>query len=191
MFAFAWIPQMAAADTHLGSIRITDRSGRTVQVLDNQTLYYGDNDAAGDLMDTRDFNNDGCGDLVFASQVAAIGNTIDTAFLYETASKRFVENESLSGIMGLDMDESDKGCVTGFGKSGAADIHSERFCWSEGKLVLKEESSVYQAVNLEGEPTCIVHTTTTYRHGKKKTRNAPKSFRNVRRYWGISVQRDR
>lgn len=169
MFTFIWVPK-TAAEPNLGSIRITDRAGRTVQVLDNQTYHYGDSETAGDNMDTRDFNNDGCGDLVFASDVAGIGNTSNTAFLYEPASGRFVAHKSLSGIMGLDIDPHDKRCVTGYGKGGAADIHTERYCWSGGKLVVTEEYSVSPRVDSEGNPTCYLHTTTTYRHGQKKTR---------------------
>jgi hypothetical protein len=169
MFTFTWIPQ-TAAEPKLGSIRITDRAGRTVQVLDNLEYYYGDSETTGDLMDTRDFNNDGCGDLVFANSVAGIGNTSSTAFLYEPVSRRFVEHQSMSEIMGLDIDPLDKRCVTGFGKGGAADFHSAQYCWSKGRLLWKRESSVSPRVNLEGEPTCYMHTTTTYHHGEKKTR---------------------
>ena len=169
MFSFTWVPRMAA-DPTVGSVRITDRAGKTVQVLDNQTYYYGDNEAAGSNMDTRDFNNDGCGDLVFASDVAPIGNTSNTAFLYEPARRRFVENASLSGIGGLDIDPQDKHCVTGFWKGGAYDVGTQKFCWANGRLLLKEEASVSALVNPEGELACYLHTTTTYRGGKKKTR---------------------
>ncbi|HEX8601538.1 MAG TPA: hypothetical protein VF774_02760 [Pseudoduganella sp.] len=169
MFTFVWIPQ-TAAEPNSGSMRITDRAGRTVQVLDNLEYYYGDRESAGDLVDTRDFNNDGCGDLVVTNSVAAIGNTISTAFLYEPASRRFVEHEAMSGIMGLDIDPLDKRCIAGFSKGGAADFSYAQYCWSKGKLVLKQESSVSGLVNPEGEPTCYLHTKTTYHNGKKKTR---------------------
>ena len=169
IFTFTWIPQ-TAAEPKVGSIRITDRARRTVQVLDNLEHYYGDTEAVGDHMDTRDFNNDGCGDLVFANSVAGIGNISSTAFLYDPARRRFVKHKLLSEVMGLDIDPRDKRCVAGFGKGGASDFHTQRYCWSKGRLVLKEEYSVSPRVNLEGEPTCYLHTTITYRHGKKKTR---------------------
>lgn len=169
MFTFTWIPQSPAQPT-TGSIRIADRDGQTVQMLDNLEYYYGDSNPAGESMDTRDFNNDGCGDLVIAYSIAGIGNTSSTAFLYDPARGRFVAHDALSGIMGLDIDPRDKRCVTGFGKGGAADIHASRYCWSKGRLALKEEYSVSPRVNSEGEHTCYMHTTTTYRHGKKKTR---------------------
>lgn len=169
MFTFAWVPK-TAADPTVGSIRITDRTGQTVQVLDNQTYYYGGDEAAADSLDTRDFNNDGCGDLVFASDVAAIGNTSNTAFLYEPDRGRFVLHELLSGIGGLDVDPSDKHCVSGFWKGGAMDVGTQKYCWSQGRLVLKEEFSVSPLINPEGEVACYVHTTTTYAGGKKKTR---------------------
>ena len=168
-FTFTWMPK-TAAEPNVGSIRITDRGGTTVQVLDNVENHYGDSESAVDLMDTRDFNNDGCGDLVVTSSIAGIGNTISNAFLYHPASGRFVAHEALSGIMGLDIDPRDRRCVTGFGKSGAVDFDTARYCWSKGRLVLKEEYSVSQRVNLDGEPTCHMHITTTYRHGKKKVR---------------------
>lgn len=167
LFTFTWVPQ-TGDDPHVGSIRITDHAGRTVQVLDNQTYYYGDDHPAGN-MDTRDFNNDGCGDLVFANDIAPIGNTTYSAFVYEAARRRFVENESLSGVPGLELDEHDKNCVTGYWKGGAMEFISERSCWSKGELVLEEENSVYPKINTQGEPTCFVKTTTTYLHGRKNT----------------------
>lgn len=169
MFTFTWVPQ-TANDTHEGSVRITNHAGQTVQVLDNQTYYYGDDVAFNESIDTSDFNNDGCGDLVFTSDIASIGNIIYSAFLYDPARKRFVNNEPLSGIMGLEIDQRDKGCVTGYGKGGADYFSSERHCWSKGELVLKEENSVYPVYNKKGALTCYVHATTTYLHGKKKTK---------------------
>ncbi|WP_338765633.1 hypothetical protein [Massilia sp. METH4] len=137
-FTFTWIPKTASVPT-AGSMRITDRADRTVQVLDNLEYYYGDSEDSGNLVDGRDYNNDGCGDLVLVSSVAAIGNTSNTAFLYDPVRRRFVEHEGLSVIMGLDIDPRDRRCVTGFGKGGAVDIHTARHCWSNGRLVLKEE----------------------------------------------------
>ena len=168
-FTFTWIPQSAAEPT-AGSIRIADRGGRTVQVLENLEYYYGGDESAADAMDTRDFNHDGCGDLVIANSIAGIGNTSSTAFLFDPRRGRFVAHDVLSGIMGLDIDPRDRRCVTGFGKGGAADIHTERHCWSQGRLVLKEQYSVSPRVDTDGELTCYLHTTTTYRNGKKKTR---------------------
>lgn len=169
MFTFTWVPQ-TAADPTTGSVRITDRAGRTVQVLDNQTYYYGGDEDAANSMATGDFNNDGCGDLVFASDIAPIGNTSNTVFLYEPSRRRFVAHEQLSDIVGLDIDPRDKHCVTGFWKGGAEYVGTQRYCWSKGRLILKEEASVSPRIDSEGEIACYLHTRTTYRHGKKKTR---------------------
>lgn len=169
MFTFTWRPQ-SAAEPKTGSLRIEAHAGRTVQVLENLEYYYGDSDSADVMVDTRDFNNDGCGDLVIASSIAGIGNTSNTVFLYEPARRRFVANDALSAIMGRDIDPRDKRCVTSFGKGGAADMHTDRYCWSRGRLVLTEQYSISPRIDSDGAFTCYLHTTTTYRHGKKKTR---------------------
>lgn len=62
--------------------------------------------------------------------------------------------------------------MTGYWKGGAEDMHSERHCWSKGKLVLKSEYEVSPLYNGEGEFQCYQHVETAYRGGKKHTRTS-------------------
>ena len=165
-YTFEWQPKNEA-EPRLGSVRVRDAAGRTVQVLDAIENYH----ASGDMLGTnRDFNGDRCPDLVVTNSVAGIGNESLSVFLYQPASRRFVFNEALSAIGGLDVDARDKRCVTGFWKGGAADVHTERHCWRKGKLVLVEAYDVSPRYNEAGELQCYEHETATYHGGRKRVR---------------------
>ena len=129
--AFRWVPKDADAPSS-GSVHVVDaRSSRTVQVLDGVTNHYGDD---GGLF-ARDLDNDGCPDLVVTSDVAPIGNTSSTVYLYDRVRGRFVFNEALSAIGNISVDGRDPGCVMGDWKGGAEDVGGERYCWRKGRLV--------------------------------------------------------
>lgn len=163
---FAWVPA-SKADPSRGSVRIEDAAGKTVQVLDK---LYNDSGSSESFSTRRDFNNDGCPDLVVTSDVAAIGNESATVFLYQPGARRFEPSQALSNIGGLDLDPRDRNCVTGFWKGGDRDIRTETHCWRKGKLVLMREYSVYPVYNRENEMQCFLHIETEYRGGKKHTR---------------------
>lgn len=165
-YTFEWVPENEA-ELKLGSIRIRDATGRTVQMLEKLENYYADSEQ---FATYRDFNNDRCPDLVVTNSVAGIGNESLSVFLYQPASRQFVFNAALSNIGGLDVDPRDKRCVTGFWKGGADDIHTEQHCWRKGKLVLVEEYAVSPRYNAESKLECYEHVTVTYRAGKKRQR---------------------
>jgi hypothetical protein len=165
--AFRWVPKDAATP-NTGSVRVVDkRSGRTVQVLDDVTNYYGD---AGGLL-ARDLNNDGCPDLVVTTDVAGIGNTSSTVYLYDRARRQFVVHEALSAIGNLAVDSRDPNCVTGDWKGGADDVGGERHCWRHGRLVKTHEYSVKPRYDTEtGTLSCYEHVDITYSGGRKHER---------------------
>jgi hypothetical protein len=165
-YSFEWLPD-SEADTRVGSVRIKDAAGAVVQVLDKLENYHASSEMLGT---SRDFNGDGCADLVVTNSVAGIGNESLSVFLYQPQRGRFVLDEALSAIGGLDVDPRDKRCVTGFWKGGAADIHTERHCWRKGKLVMVQEYSVSPLYNEEGALRCYEHVTIDYRGGKKRKR---------------------
>lgn len=117
-FTFEWLSK-GKADRALGSVRIKDAAGKTVQVLADVENYYRDSESFGT---GTDFNNDGCADLAVTNSVAGIGNRSSTVFLYNPRTKRFDANEALSHIGGLELDPKDKNCVTGGWKGGAEDM---------------------------------------------------------------------
>lgn len=171
---FAWVPQDANAPTS-GSVHIIDaRSGRTLQAIDGVGNYYGDDGG----LAAQDLNNDGCPDLVVTSDVAPIGNTSNTVYLYDRARRRFVFDKALSDIGGLAPDHRDRNCVTGEWKGGAEDIGGARYCWRKGRLVLTREFSVTPLYDREtGEFSCYEHVDTTYAGGRKRVhRDCTKRF---------------
>lgn len=173
-----WVPATAQEEERQGSVRVRDaRSGKVMQEIGQLENLYAHSEAidpdsaAAPGIDTRDFDNDGCGDLSVLEQVAGIGNESHSVFLYDRATRRFVRHEGLSAIGGLDIDGRDRNCVTGFWKGGAADIGTEKHCWVKGKLVKREEYSVsplYRNDKLQ----CYQHVTTTYAGGRKKVKRA-------------------
>jgi len=165
-YSFEWVANSEVED-NTGSVRVKDASGKTVQVLANLENYYGSSDG---LDARRDFNNDGCPDLVVTHSKAGIGNESARVFLYSRSRQRFEANEALSNIGGLDLDPRDRNCVTGSWKGGAQDINWEQHCWNKGKLVLMREGSVSPMYDEEGTFQCYEHVETTYRNGKKHTR---------------------
>lgn len=165
-FTFEWVPK-DPSDPTVGSVRIKAASGQVVQVLDGLNNYWHDSDG---LRTGRDYNNDGCPDLVVTDSMAAIGNESVAAFLYDPATGRFAYSEPLSVIGGLDLDPRDRNCVTGSWKGGAEDVFTDKHCWIKGKLVLKEEYSVSPLYNAEGEFQCYEHVRTVYRDGRKRIR---------------------
>jgi hypothetical protein len=164
---FEWIPA-SKAEPRVGSVRIKDESGKTVQVLDAVENHYGGSELP--LGRRDDFNNDGCPDLAVTNSIAGIGNESLTVFLYDPRAKRFEENEALSGIGGLNVDPHDRNCVNGEWKGGAEDVYTSRHCWRRGKLVPIKEYSVSPLYNRKGELACYEHVETTYRGGRKRTR---------------------
>jgi hypothetical protein len=67
---FKWLPK-DGVESPVGSVQIEDiKNGKIIQVLDNVENYRADSES----LTSRDFDNDGCGDLVVTSAVAAIGN---------------------------------------------------------------------------------------------------------------------
>jgi hypothetical protein len=165
--AFRWVPKDADAPS-AGSVRVVDvRSARTVQVLDGVTNHYGDD---GGLF-AQDLNNDGCPDLVVTSDVAPIGNTSSTVYLYDRVRGRFVFDEALSAIGNIGVDGRDPNCVTGDWKGGAEDVGGERYCWRKGRLVKTSEYSVRPLYDREtGAFSCYEHIDTTYAGGRKRVR---------------------
>lgn len=162
---FEWLPQ--AADGALGSVRIVRAdSGKTLQVIEHVENYRAD----GESLDTRDFNNDGCGDLAVLAHMAGIGNASSTVYLYDRKRRQFVENAALSNIGGLELDERDRNCVNGGWKTGADRVQTERHCWSGGKLVLKGRYSMAPRIGDDGEFECYEHVETEYIRGRAKTR---------------------
>lgn len=167
-FSFEWAPQDSAQPS-LGSVHIKSTStGKTIQVLDDVENYH----ANGDAFRYRDWNNDGCGDLLVVSSVAGIGNESNAIYLYNPKRRRFVLNKALSEIGGLDMDQRDKNCVTGFWKGGAANFYTSKHCWRNGKLVIRNEYTVGPLIDADGNLKCYRHVTTEYRGGKKKVKKS-------------------
>lgn len=158
---------LLAADLGTGTVQIKDASGRIVQVLDDVE----NNQRSSESLETRkDFNNDGCADLVVTTSVAAIGNESIMVFLYNPNTRRFEVSEALSSIGRQDPDPRDKNCFNSHRKGGAMDFYTARHCWSKGKLVLKSEHSVSPVYNDGGEFECYYHVKTDYRGGKKRER---------------------
>ena len=163
--SFEWV-STDKAEPSKGNVIIKDASGKIVQVLRDVTNRH----ANSELLDTyRDFNNDGCPDLVVSVDMAAIGNESVEAFLYDPKTRQFAFNEALSGLGGLDLDPKDKNCVGSYWKGGAEDMYYARHCWKGDKLVMQSEYNVSPRYNTEGEFQCFLHVTTTYRDGKKRT----------------------
>lgn len=172
-YTFEWVPK-DEAHASLGSVRIRDAAGLVVQVLDEVENYREHTES---LDTASDFNNDGCPDLAVTSHVAGIGNTSVTVFLYDRKTRRFEPSEALSAIGGLNLDARDKNCVTGEWKGGAADVHTERHCWRNGRLVRQTEYSVAPFHDAQGRFRCYRHVETVYRGGKKRQRSwCTKSF---------------
>lgn len=163
---FEWVPK-DKAEPSIGSVRIRDASGKIVQVLDNLTNEYGNSES---LRSDRDFNRDGCPDLIVTADMAAIGNESVDAFLYDSRKKRFILHKGLSALGGLDLDPENQNCVTSTWKGGAADIYWAQHCWNKGKLVIQREYDVSPMYNTEGEFQCYQHIATDYRGGKKRER---------------------
>lgn len=166
-YSFEWVSR-DQAEPNVGSVRIKDAAGKLVQVLDNVTNYYWESSES--LGIRRDFNNDGCPDLVVTSEVAKIGNESVEAFLYERKTKRFKRSQALSNVPAPNVDPRDKRCVTGGWKSGADSAYSSRHCWRKGKLVLVSEYKVAPRYEGDSESFCYEHVETTYHGGKKRTR---------------------
>ncbi|QNA89951.1 hypothetical protein G4G28_18240 [Massilia sp. Dwa41.01b] len=170
-YRFEWVVKGKAEDldgSFVGEVRIRNASGKLVQVLGNVSNYYGEDSEW--LPGARDYNNDGCPDLVMTSQVAGIGNASVEAYLYNPRRRRFELNEALSNIGGLDVDPRDKNCVTGGWKSGADSVYASRHCWKKGKLVLVSEYKISPRYKEGSESFCYEHIETTYRGGRKRTR---------------------
>ncbi|KQQ96922.1 FG-GAP repeat protein [Massilia sp. Leaf139] len=169
---FEWVPK-DQADPKLGSVRIKDVSGKTVQVIDEMENYYGDSESDSESFDTRtDFNNDGCPDLVVTGSIAGIGNESQVVFLYERRTRRFAANEALSNIGGLELDPKDRNCVGGSWKSGADSVYTSRHCWKNGKLVMTNEYRMSPRLSPAGEFACYEHVETEYRDGRKRTKTS-------------------
>jgi len=163
---FKWLPK-DGAEPQLGSVQIEDvKNGKIMQVIENLENYRGDSES----LSARDFNNDGCGDLVVTSAIAAIGNESSSVFLYDRSSRRFVFNQALSDIGGLDIDPRNRNCVTSSWKGGAENMYSAVHCWQKGKLVLQSESSLALLVDEDGNVACYEKIDTTYVNGRKKIR---------------------
>lgn len=174
-----WVPATKEEFDPNGSVRVRDaRTGEVLHEIGQLENWYAHSeaidpdDATAPGIDTRDFNNDGCRDLAVLQDKAGIGNESHAVFLYERATRRFVPHEGLSAIGGLDIDDRDRNCVTGFWKGGAADLGTEKHCWVKGKLVKREEYSV-SPVYRDDEFQCYQHVTTTYTgSGRKKVKRA-------------------
>jgi hypothetical protein len=165
-FYFEWLPK-DEAEPSLGSVRIKNASGAVVQVLENVENYRGDTES----LDTgRDFNNDGCRDLVVTSSKGAAGDEGVTAFLYNSNTRRFELSESLSQISNLDLDPRDKNCVTESGKAPPDHVYDARYCWNNGELVKKSEHYSVGVYNKKDELLCYRHERTDYYRGGKKRR---------------------
>jgi hypothetical protein len=163
---FKWLPK-GGAEAQVGSVQIEDiKTGKIIQVLENVENYR----ASSESLSSRDFNNDGCGDLVVISAMAAIGNENSSVFLYDRASRRFVFNEVLSDIGGIDIDPRNPNCVTSSWKGGAENMYASTHCWRKGRLVLQSEFSLTPLVDEEGNFTCYEQIDTTYVRGRKKIR---------------------
>lgn len=163
---FKWLPK-GGVESQVGSVQIEDiKNGKIIQVLDNVENYRADSES----LTSRDFNNDGCGDLVVTSAVAAIGNETSSVFLYDRTRRRFVFNKVLSDIGGIDIDPHNPNCVTGSWKGGADDMYATTHCWRKGKLVLQNEYSLTTRLDQEGNVACYEKVETTYVRGQKKIR---------------------
>ncbi|MBP1204781.1 hypothetical protein JOD97_002823 [Duganella sp. 1411] len=163
---FKWLPK-GGVESQAGSVQIEDiKNGKIIQVLDNVENYRADSES----LTSRDFDNDGCGDLVVTSAVAAIGNETSSVFLYDRTRRRFVFNKQLSDIGGIDIDPRNPNCVTGSWKGGADDMYAATHCWRKGKLVLQNEYSQTTRLDEEGNVACYEKIETTYVRGQKKIR---------------------
>lgn len=165
---FAWQPANQA-EPSVGRVLVRDAAGKTVQVLDKLENYGGSSDS---LRTEADFNNDGCRDLVVTNSVAGIGNETISVFLYQPGKRRFVLNEALSEIGGLELASDDRNCVTGSWKGGAMDMYTSRQCWVKGRLVMKSEYQVSARYKEDGEVQCYEHVETAYRGGRKHTKTS-------------------
>lgn len=135
IYRFEWVPK-DQTDRSAGGVRIRDAAGKTVQVLSNLWNARGDSES----VDTgRDFNYDGCPDLLVTSSVGDGGNESVTVFLYNRKRHRFELSRALSSIGGLELDNTNGKCVSGSWRVGEAEYHSSRHCWRKGKLVLESE----------------------------------------------------
>jgi hypothetical protein len=163
---FKWLPN-GDGESQVGSVQVEDiKTGKIIQVLDNVENYRADSES----LYSRDFNHDGCGDLAVTSAVAAIGNENSSIFLYDRARRRFVFNQVLSDIGGIDIDPRNPNCVTGSWKGGAENMYAATHCWQKGKLVLQSEYSLAALVDEEGNLACYEKIDTTYVNGRKKVR---------------------
>lgn len=166
LLRFTWTPA-SESDAQHGRVHIQEAaSGKTVQVIDAVENYFGNDDG----LRVADFNHDRCPDLAIISSVAAIGNESSAVYVYDPASRTFVLHAALSEIGGLALDARDSNCVTGSWKGGADDFFATRSCWVKGRLVLQSESSVSPLLDSEGRLQCYQRTETTYRAGRKQTR---------------------
>ncbi|USX29175.1 hypothetical protein NHH73_13205 [Oxalobacteraceae bacterium OTU3CINTB1] len=163
---FKWLPE-GGVESQVGSVQVEDiKSGKILQVLEHVENYRADSES----LSSRDFNNDGCGDLVVTSAMAAIGNESSSVFLYDRASRRFVFSKVLSDLGGIDIDPGNPNCVTSSWKGGAENMYAATHCWRKGKLVLQSESSLTMLVDEDGDFSCYEQINTTYVNGRKKIR---------------------
>lgn len=162
---FEWVPKNTA-EPSIGSVQIKAASGVVVQVIDNVENYRENSES----LDTgRDWNNDGCADLVVTRSVGGSGNESVDAFLYNPKIKQFELNKALSDLGSPELDPNDRNCLTSSWKGGHSIFYGGRHCWSKGKLVMKSKYSV-GPVDKNGEFHCYRHVTIDYRGGKKRKR---------------------
>lgn len=160
---FKWLPKVGV-ESPVGKVQIEEiKKGKIIQELDNVENYRADSES----LYTRDFNNDGCDDLVVTSAMSAMGNETSSVFLYDRTRRRFVFNKELSEIGGIDIDPRVPNCVTSSWKGGADDRYAATHCWRKGKLVLESEYSLTTLVDEEGNVACYEQIDTTYVRGKK------------------------
>lgn len=165
-FKFEWQPEVSL-QARAGRVLVKDTAGKIVQTLEGLENFRETSESLGT---GRDFNNDGCPDLVVTSGLSGIGNETVTVFLYNPRTRRFEKSKRLSNLGGLDVDPRDKNCVTGSWKTGADSFHFERHCWLKGRLVLMSEEKDSAVLDSAGRLQCYRHVQSDYRDGKKRTR---------------------
>lgn len=126
----AWTFQTISANESTYSIRVTDSSGKDVQVIED--IAARPPITAKELLEVRDYNADGYADIL-ASTLPVGGSAITGAMLYifDPVSRKFVESEGIDqeGEIAVEPD----GCISVEYRSDAMDYSKDHYCWKENR----------------------------------------------------------
>lgn len=126
---------LAGYSSYGSVIRIKTRyQGKLLQVLKEGGVFY---DTA-QLVQLEDVNFDDYPDLVVQGDNIGVVNNSNNYYVFDPRTKKFVFNETLSGLTQPEIDPKEKR-IYSYARGGAGAYSSEKYKWEKGVLQLQEQ----------------------------------------------------